>query len=179
MERANLLCTPSIFAIFIATGCNDSYNTVPIATSAKNVVTEQVAQRIRDAVTLDKPSLIVVESHAESWEQFRSLVVELVLVNPLRVPVSYDGFTPDSSQKRPEIGDISPIYQSRFKDDASGEWQDCSPRYCGNALRNSLTTMIVRPKQAGRFQAMIHPPLMQPEITSIKVGKVGFACYLD
>ncbi len=93
MERANLLCTLSIFAIFIATGCNGSYNTVPIATSAKNVVTEQVAQRIRDAVTLDKPSLIVVESHAESWEQFRSLVVELVLVNPLRVPVSYDGFT--------------------------------------------------------------------------------------
>ena len=34
----------------------------------------------------------------------------------------------------------------------------------------------MRPKQAGRFQAMIHPPLMQPEITSVKVGKVGFAC---
>ena len=176
MERVNLLRTLLSFAIFIATGCNDSYNTVPIATAAKNFVTEQVAQKIRDAATLDKPSLIVVASHAESWEQFHSLVAELVFVNPLKVPVSYRGYTPGSFETRPDKGRIHPLYQSQMKGVEERLWHDCSNGFCGTGVDE----MIVRPGEAGRFLAEIHPPLKQPTITSVSIGKIGFTCtWLD
>jgi hypothetical protein len=172
MKRVNSLVMLWLSAVIGAIGCSDPYNTVSISAATEKVMAERITQKIRDASTSDRPSLIVVERHSESWEQYRYLVAKLIFINPLNVPVSYRGYTPDSFETRPPKGSIDPLYQSQMKETRESKWHDCSNVFCGNGL----ATMAVPPNHAGQFEAAIHPPLREPEITLVKIGKVGFEC---
>ncbi len=138
-----------------ASGCADPHNTVPISGL---VATPNAA--IAEAAKAATPSIVLLGQRVETSRDHTYVTADLALINPLSVPVTYGGYTMDSYQTRPELGEISPQYSLKLKDNEDDEWGDYPVAWCGTGLGK----MIVRPGEAGRFQVPIHAPFSAAQV---------------
>ncbi len=136
---------------------SDDTNTLPIAKIAE---TGGVA--VTNAGKGTTPSIVFVRTRSEALSGGKVIVAELVLVNPLDVPIRYYGYSMDSWQTRPPAGEIHPFCSRRVKE--GEEWKDAVVGKCGTGAAD----MKVPPKNAGRFEVMIQLPGA--------VTRVGFGC---
>lgn len=135
----------------------DDTNTLPIAKIA-----ESGGVAVATAAKGTKPSIVLVRTRSEALGDGRVLAAELVLVNPLDVPITYHGYTMDSWATRPPVGEIHPLYSRQVKD--GDEWKDSSIGWCGTGAAE----MTVPPGHAGRFAASIVLPA--------KTARAGVRC---
>jgi hypothetical protein len=146
-------------AAIAAVSCADDQNTIPISAIATTN-----GEPVSRAAKATKPEIVFLGQRIESHGNSTYVVADLVFVNPLEVPVTYPGYRMDSWQTRPKKGEISPLYRLRVQHDGDRDMKDKFVGWCGTGADK----MIVRPKEAGRFNARIAMP--------VKSAEIGFSC---
>jgi thiol-disulfide isomerase/thioredoxin len=136
-------------------GCRDTHNTMTI-----QQIENQLETQLSSDAPLTVPELCVLGSRTSHHGDRSFLVADLVLVNPLSVPLTYYGYRMDSWSTRPPAGEISPLYSTQLKDADNSEWQNGFNGWCGTGA----ATMVVPPKYAGRFDAQIELPVLAARI---------------
>ena len=122
----------------------DQHNTLPI---------NQVEKKLAVSFSCREPELVLVgkRSHSSGGHIFR--YADLLLVNPMNVPIEYKGYRMDSWQTRPPVGEISPFYSLQIQTAEDKTWHNGSIGWCGTGAGK----MTVPPKHVGRFAVHIDP----------------------
>ncbi len=127
-----------------------SHNTLPI---------RKFEQQIGDITTQRLPKVRVVGHRTEYGGECE--VIDLVLLNPMDVPITYCGYGMGAWRTRPPSGEIGPLYSTQIKVAEDTNWHnDPNSWLCGNGAG----PMIVPPKHAGRFDARVKLPLLSARI---------------
>ena len=153
MHQCRILPAVGLFAI-VMVGCGDPVNTRPI---------EEIAATHGPAVTAaadrETPQVVVLASQPGPGRP--AWLVDLALVNPTAAPATYTGYRMDSYERHPAPGRIGPVYVLQLKTEDG--WRDQNFPRCGTGLDQ----MVVRPKEAGLFQAAL---------TEWATAKIGVRC---
>ena len=147
------LLTVILLCVLFQAGCGKAHNTLPITRVQKDVGKKFLATQ---------PEIVVVGTRVEQGYSGDYLIADLVLVNPLGVPLYYRGYEVHSRQGATP-GEIHPFYEEHTKTTANPNWQDEKIRWCGTGSG----LMVVPPHHAGRFEAKID--------LSDRASKIGVA----
>ncbi len=140
--RAILFACVALLAVtfvFASGMLDDKYNTYSIQQAEKEFKVSLEKETAADAPLLK----VIGPRKVPSGDT----AIEVVVVNPLKVPIAYSGYRMDAWTDRPAAGEISPLYGGEIKTAADGKWQPASLGWCGNGADK----MLVRPGHAARF----------------------------
>lgn len=147
-NRVALIVSLFVGAMPLLSGCTDEINTLPV-----DDFTGPDSQAVSEAFMQTEPTIIHTGRPYQKTDSGDRYLASFVLVNPLNVPIEYYGYRMDSFSERPPAGEIHPFYALQIMKHGDDQWQDGNMGYCGTGA----DTMVVNPRQAGRFQA--HMPL--------------------
>jgi hypothetical protein len=134
----------------------EDHNTLPAARIAKTD-----GQKVTDALQADVPTIVLVGKRTKIQAGQSQIVADLVLVNPLDVPVTYTGYRMDCFSTRPAAGEIHPFCSKEVIEPDTEDVREPIVFWCGTGAG----TMSVPPKYAGRFAAGVALP-----VSSARVG---------